>query len=465
MNFEKELENYIKLLDCSIKDICDVSEISYSLVNRYINGKRKPKEYGKNFNNLVNGLYQIAIKKNINLSKDSIYNKLEIALIGNTSKTDFDLFIDNFNTLQDELSITTVELSRAIGYDSSFISRIKNKERKPSDIHSFLDKIISYIVIYIYQHESKKDNVLTLLNCDKNVLEDEEQFKEVITNWLCSKHTYNEQNNVLDFLTKLDNFDLNDYISTDFSKIKTPTIPLVIKSSKTFYGIAGRKQAEGEFLKTTLLSKSTEPIFFYSDLPISKAGEDEEFKKKWVYAISVLLKRGLHLNIVHNLNRPVNELLLGLENWIPVYMSGSITPYYFKNLPSNFFNCSQCTSGSIALTSECIKNNEAKSRFYLTTKKDEVDFEKEKSKYMLSKATPLMDIYKESSSKNFDEFLSKERKKDNNIQKIKKDIFNNIDFYTNDSKWVIINKTTSPKIHFVIKHEKLVNAINIFLLS
>jgi hypothetical protein len=144
-------------------------------------------------------------------------------------------------------------------------------------------------------------------------------------------------------------------------------------------------------------------------------------------------------------------------------MTGSISPYYFKNPPSNFFNGSQCTSGSIALTSECIKYNEKKSKFYLTTKKDEVSFEKEKSKYMLSKATPLMTIYKEKDKKEFEEFMK--QNENENIQKVKKDNFKNIDFCINEDKWIMINKENAPKIHFVIYHEKLINAIKTFLLS
>ena len=142
-------------------------------------------------------------------------------------------------------------------------------------------------------------------------------------------------------------------------------------------------------------------------------------------------------------------------------MTGSITPYYFKTPPSNFFQISHCTSGSIALSSECLRNNENTSRFYLTSKINEVDFAKEKSKYMLSKATPLMKIYKEYENDKFDEFMK--NNSDDDIQIIKKDLFKNIDFYINDSKWIVINKKISPEIHFVIYHEKLIHAIKDYL--
>ena len=462
MNFSEQLSEYMRLLNFNTNELCEKSGLSYTLINRYLNSIRKPKEDSKYFNKVVDGIYQISLNGNSSLTREKIYNTLKESLTADMFKINYNLFVDNFNILQDELNLTTVEISNAVGYDSSFISRMKNKERKPADFEIFIDKLRNYI-ISICQNENKKSILSNILKCSIKDINNTDIFKEIFAEWICSQNIDSKPDDVLNFLTKLDTFNLNDYINTDFSKIKVPTVPVLFKSSKMYFGIEGRKQAEGEFLKTTLLSKSNEPIFFYSDLPLTEAGEDEEFKKKWVFAMSVLLKRGLHLNMVHTLNRPVNELLLGLENWIPIYMTGSISPYYFKNPPSNFFNGSQCTSGSIALTSECVKDNEKKSKFYLTTKKDEVSFEKEKSKYMLSKATPLMTIYKEKDKKEFEEFMK--QNENENIQKVKKDNFKNIDFCINEDKWIMINKENAPKIHFVIYHEKLINAIKTFLLS
>lgn len=124
MSFSEELNKYMEILNCSTNDICKESGISYSLVNRYINNKRTPKENSDNFDKVVDAIYQISVKKQVDLSKESIYQTLKETITSKTSSIDFDLFIDNFNNLQNELLITTAEMSRAIGYDSSFVSRI-----------------------------------------------------------------------------------------------------------------------------------------------------------------------------------------------------------------------------------------------------------------------------------------------------------------------------------------------------
>ena len=226
---------------------------------------------------------------------------------------------------------------------------------------------------------------------------------------------------------------------------------------------SGRKQAEGDFLKTTLLSKSKESIFFYSNLPISELGLDDDFKKKWMLVMAMLLKKGLHLNMVHNVDRPINEMILGIESWIPIYMTGSISPYYFKEPPSKLFSESTCVSGVVALSSECIGTNEDKSRFYLTTKKEELNYYKSKAKYLLSKTYPLMEIYKEGDKEKFKEFMKGQDK--SKIQKIQNNTFKKIDFDICKNNWIIINKKTSPEIHFVIYNPKLRDAIETFLKS
>lgn len=223
----------------------------------------------------------------------------------------------------------------------------------------------------------------------------------------------------------------------------------------------GRKQSEAEFLRITLLSKSDEPIFFYSNLPLEEAAKDENFKKKWLLAIAMVLKKGLHLNMIHNIDRPISEMLLGIENWIPLYMTGAISPYYFKKTPSDLFYTAHYTSGAVALSSEYIKASDGKSRYYLTTKKEELEYYKAKSEYLLKKASPLMEIFKEDNKDEFKTFMNMQNS--NEIKTVKKDCYKNIDFSINKNKWVMINKKTSPQMHFVIYNSKLRSAFETFL--
>lgn len=458
MNFQNELANYMNLLNISPKELSQISKLSPTIISRYLNGKRTPRIQSDYFNKIVNSLYEIAKSKNINLGENTIAETLKKSI--SSSNINFDVFVNNFNTLLIELKINIADIAKYTGYDTSFISRIKNKTRKPSDFDNFVDNICDFIV-NTYQDNNSKQKVSNILNCDINNFDNINHYKKTVNKWLITElKNYNES--VRNFLTLLDNFDLNDYvINTNYNKIKVPTSPVILKTSKVYYGKDGRKQSEADFLKTTLISKSKEPIYFYSNLPMEEASKDQDFKKKWVLAMTMLLKKGLHLNMIHSVDRPINEMLLGLENWIPVYMTGSISPYYFTNPPSNMFFGSYCSSGSVALSGESCSDSLEISRFYLTTKKDEVEYYNNKAKYMLSKAKPLMKIFKEDDQEKFDEFMKSE--KSNDIKHIKKDCFKNINFHINKNKWIMISKKLSPKIHFIIYNKKLMNAIETFL--
>ena len=455
MNFSNELNNYLNILGCSAQELAKESGLSPTLVSRYLNNKRTPRQKSEYLNKLVDGIYNLSLKNNLNLAKEKIFEELNKSVI--SQSIDFDDFVDNLNCLIVELKINISDIANFVGYDTSFISKVRNKKRKPSDLNDFSQKIVDF-VIEKYNTNESIDQISNIINCTSKDLN--KNFKTALYKWLIT-HQENHDEIIKTFLKRLDTFNLNDYTGIDFQKIKVPTSPIILKNSKTFYGTEGRKKAEADFLKTTLLSKSKEPIFFYSNLPIAKAAQDESFKNKWMLAITMVLKKGLHLNMIHDIDRPLNEMLLGLESWIPIYMTGSISPYYFKEPPSNMYYESLYLSGSICVSGNCLKNNDENSRFYLTTKTDELNFYKEKAIYMLSKAKPLMTIYKETDKLQFDEFLKSEKK--SNVKKISNNTFKNIDFYVCKNKWVSINKKTSPEMHFVIHNYKLRSAIESFL--
>ena len=167
------------------------------------------------------------------------------------------------------------------------------------------------------------------------------------------------------------------------------------------------KRGELDFFKATVLSKDTEDIFMCSDMPMEDMAEDISFGKKWMFGIAMCLKKGLHLNIIHNLDRPFNEMMLGLQSWIPIYMTGSVSPYYLKNYSNNVYNHLNYTSGSVILTGECINSYHNKGKYYLTSNSKEINYYKEKTKLLLKKASPLMEIYTNHNKDAFDELEGK----------------------------------------------------------
>ena len=408
MKFNEVLNRYLEELDCTAKKLSIESGLTGSVICRYRSGERTPIKNSEQLKKLTTALFNIVKEKGKSkYTLDKIVNDFNSTF----SNDDFDYtnFSNNLNTLITSLNINTHEMSKYIVFDASHISRIRYGKARPSNPIEFSNKICTYI-FNRYKSPDDINNLSAIIGCKKNDLANN-KFYNTLFAWLTSEATP-VKSQVSDFLYNLDSFNLDDYIKViKFDKLKVPSIPFYKAKSRHYYGLEEMKEGELNFFKATVLSKSKEDIFMCSDMPMEDMAEDTDFGKKWMFAIAMCLKKGHHLNIIHNVDRPFNEMMLGLESWIPIYMTGQISPYYLKDSRNNIYNHFNYVSGTVALTGECIKGYHNKGMYYLTTNKNEIRYYKEKSDLLLKKAKPLMEIYKENNIREYKLFL----KKDENI--------------------------------------------------
>ncbi len=450
MNFKDVLNKYLQELNCSQKKLSDVSNLSETVISRYRSGDRTPIKNSEQMKKLTTALFNIAQKNGKNkYTFDKIINDFNSTLP--SDDFDYTTFSNNLNTLITSLNINTNEMSKFIIFDASHISRIRYGKAKPSNPIDFSNKICSYI--YSKYKSSEDINKLSIIiGCKKSDLTNN-KFYNTLFSWLTSE-TVSTKNQISDFLYNLDSFNLDDYIKViKFDKLKVPTIPFYRTKTRHYYGLEEMKEGELNFFKSTVLSKSTEDIFMCSDMPMEDMAEDIEFGKKWMFAIAMCLKKGHHLNIIHNLDRPFNEMMLGLESWIPIYMTGQISPYYLKDLKNSIYNHLNYVSGVTALTGECIKGFHNKGIYYLTTNKKEINAYKEKANFMLKKAKPLMEIFRENNIKEYEIFL----RKDENIFSDRKRLLSSLPLFTISDKLLmkILKRNNVSKIDIdkIIKYK------------
>ncbi len=408
MKFNEVLNRYLKELDCTAKKLSIESGLTGSVICRYRSGERTPIKNSEQLKKLTTALFNIAKEKGKSkYTLDKIVNDFNSTFPNDDF--DYTTFSNNLNTLITSLNINTHEMSKYIVFDASHISRIRYGKARPSNPIEFSNKICTYI-FNRYKSPDDINNLSAIIGCKKSDLANN-KFYNTLFAWLTSEATP-VKSQVSDFLYNLDSFNLDDYIKViKFDKLKVPSIPFYKAKSRHYYGLEEMKEGELNFFKATVLSKSKEDIFMCSDMPMEDMAEDTDFGKKWMFAIAMCLKKGHHLNIIHNVDRPFNEMMLGLESWIPIYMTGQISPYYLKDSRNNVYNHFNYVSGTVALTGECIKGYHNKGMYYLTTNKNEIRYYKEKSDLLLKKAKPLMEIYKENNIREYKLFL----KKDENI--------------------------------------------------
>ena len=450
MNFKEVLNKYLKELDCSSKKLSNESGLSESVISRYRSGERTPVKNSEQLNKLTKALFNIAKDNGKNkYTLDKIVSDFNIALP--SDDFDYTTFSNNLNTLITSLNINTHEMSKYIIFDASHISRIRYGKAKPSNPVEFSNKICSYI-LNRYKNPDDINNLMMIIGCKRSDLSNEKIYSTLF-NWLTSE-IVPVKNQISDFLHHLDSFNLDDYIKViKFDELKVPSIPFYKAKTKHYYGIEEMKQGELNFFKGTVLSKSKEDIFMCSDMPMEDMAKDIDFGKKWMFAIAMCLKKGHHLNIIHNLDRPFNEMMLGLESWIPIYMTGQISPYYLSNLKNNIYNHLNYVSAAATLSGECINGFHNKGMYYLTTNKNEIEYYKEKSDLLLKKAKPLMEIYRENNIKEYHLFLKKEE----NIECDRTRYISSLPLFTISDELLIKilkrNKLTKEEINKIIKYK------------
>lgn len=401
MTFDQQINEIIKILNCTSKELAEASDITPATLSRYSSGKRIPVVDSQELDGLAKGISQLARKAYaVSPEKEELRalcdsNEIkEILLATLQTRPNSKHVIDNFNTLVNALDINLNQLSKHVGYDSSFLYRIKTGQRKPGDIDAFVRNTCNYIVNN--HNDADALSVLAkIIGCTASELSDKQAYMTKLVSWF-SNNSEKEAKPapINNFLSELDSFNLDEYIRTiHFDELKIPNVPFYIIHPKTYYQLDGMKEAELDFYKGSVLSKSNEPIFMFSDMPMEDMAEDVDFGKKWMFAIAMAIKKGMHLNVIHNLNRPFNELLLGLQSWIPLYMTGQISPYYFSNKTSSVFHQLTYVSGVCALDGQCIDGHHKDGKYTLYSSKTDVSYYQKRAKDMLSKASSLMNIY------------------------------------------------------------------------
>lgn len=403
MKFHEQLNAYIEQLDCMAKEVSELSGISAATLSRYRTGSRVPDAESDAFENLCSAIAELAERKRLaDITAESVRG--QFMQTSDLRSRDTDRLLENFDLLLATLDVGIGRLCRHINYDASTVSRFRNGSRRPSDPEKFASSVAEYVAREL---DSVRDRAALahLIGCAEDELADSSVRYERLMSWLFGDRDH-RNHPVSDFLFKLDEFNLNDYIKViHFDDLKVPSAPFQIPNSKTYFGLDQMMESELDFLKATVLSKSAEPVIMYSDMPMAEMAKDPEFPKKWMFGMAMMLKKGLHLNQIHDLNRSFEDMMLGLESWIPMYMTGQVSPFYLKEPSNGVFLHLLKVSGAAALCGEAIAGHHAEGRYYLTKSKKELGYYTARAQELLGAARPLMDIYRVGNRNKFDAFL------------------------------------------------------------
>lgn len=397
MNFQECLNNYIIQIRCNGKELARNSEISETVISRYRKGERTPYADSEYLKKLSDGIIKTAAEKGIrDFKADKVLQTLRESLEDDRDEPVFNG--QKLDILLRELDINISRLAAFLHYDPSYLSKIRTGKRNPAHQQQFVEKVCEYVIAN-YKEEQDRKKVVYLIQCNEDELADSSSYRRKLREWLNSSMP-DGVDYVSAFLRKVDSFNLDDYIrAIHFDSFKVPKVPFQLPVSRHYYGLKEMREGELDFLKHTVLSKSMKPLYICSDMPVEDMAADEDFAKKYMFGLAMVLKKGLHIHIIHDVERPMKDMMLGLENWVPLYMTGQISPYYLKGVQNRVYSHLHYCSGQVAMTGDCISGHHDLAHYYLTSRKEEVSISQKNMEFLLKKAHPLMDIYREERKK------------------------------------------------------------------
>lgn len=397
MNFQECLNNYIIQIRCNGKELARNSEISETVISRYRKGERTPYADSEYLKKLSDGIIKTAAEKGIrDFKADKVLQTLRESLEDDRDEPVFNG--QKLDILLRELDINISRIAAFLHYDPSYLSKIRTGRRNPAHQQQFVEKVCEYVIAN-YKDEQDRKKVVYLIQCNEDELADSSSYRRKLREWLNSSMP-DGVDYVSGFLRKVDSFNLDDYIrAIHFDSFKVPKVPFQLPVSRHYYGLKEMREGELDFLKHTVLSKSMKPLYICSDMPVEDMAADEDFAKKYMFGLAMVLKKGLHIHIIHDVERPMKDMMLGLENWVPLYMTGQISPYYLKGVQNRVYSHLHYCSGQVAMTGDCISGHHDLAHYYLTSRKEEVSISQKNMEFLLKKAHPLMDIYREERKK------------------------------------------------------------------
>lgn len=276
--FHEQLNEYLEELDCTAKELGEVSGVSAATLSRYRSGSRIPDAGTEAFNSICEAIGRIAGQRGIETLTEETVRESFLRCLDMTA-VDKEQLRTNFNLLATALNMNMARLCQQINYDSSTVFRFRNGSRQPAEPEKFAEAVAKYVAEN-YTEAAEREKLARILQCDACEFVEQEHSADRIKRWLLEPGREKESG-VTHFLEQLDQFDLNEYIKAiHFDEWKVPpAIPFRLSTSKSYTGLKNMMEAELDFLKDTVLSKSMDPVIMYSDMPLEEMAKDPEFPK------------------------------------------------------------------------------------------------------------------------------------------------------------------------------------------
>ena len=379
MEISKQINDLIEKYRCTAKELANASDLSVSVISRYRNGTRRPSK--QQLQKLAKGFEIIARQHG---------EEFDLSDMDISDETDsMDMFIKKFNILASALDINMNDFARFSNYDPSFISRVRSKQRNISDSDSFAEKIGEFLNLK-YRNE-KYDSMITALMENADMIETNEKYINGVREWFLSDHF-----SVPDHIIQL-----HDTETKRFYNICLPEFNDV----RSYVGKDNVCRGELDFLRYVIAEEDTKELYFFSEMP-HFIFRHEQLADEWIYLMSEIIKKGISVIFVHNIERPFEDIIIAIEKMFPLFISGGVQPFYLPTAKSGiYYHICGCTDKTV-MYGEGVYGHETHVKLNIDRTPEAVKYYQREMKVILQKSRPLMNIYRQKDADTLRQFMN-----------------------------------------------------------
>jgi hypothetical protein len=324
-------------------------------------------------------------------------------------------FYEKLDFLMNITKTSNSALGQRVKLDPSYISRIRRGKRNAIKDEAIIAIMSDYFTRHCtadYQRKSLSDTLqISMSDFDNG------ELSACIAKWLSSEKTDETEavgafpNGVFEMKTK-------SKISEDWLETinqKNDLTTHLQDEISVYYGIEGKRKASEYFLLDVIAQNRPQSLLLHSDEATDWMTTDSEYAAKWAKLMTGVLSKGNKIKIIHTVSRDLDEMLNAILQWMPLYMTGLIEPYYYPKKRDGIFKQTLFVSpGVSAVVSRSVGNSINHAANILIRNVDAIGaYTKEFNQY-LSQCKPLMRIFAANDKESYLETLAAFDKEENN---------------------------------------------------
>ena len=351
--FADRLNTALKIAGASATDISRYMGCDRSNVSRFAKGQRVPRQGGGAAQRLTGAIFAAA-EQNGNTealcgligsfgTAEDVRSRLMLWLYQDEAAPKeparaadrplpYRAFGQKLDSVMKLTHTSNIRLGKLLSIDPSYISRFRNGFRSPKSNLRIMDDMAQTLFSRVYE-QGLEEQLCVLADAHPDSAKDRDSLYHVFYQWLYGKEK--------DDIPAIENLVENiGSFKTEDNSLYADAEDIVgerIDEGSVYLGLYGLRNAVLRFLSYVCKTKPPE-IYLYSDQNIKWMVAQPEYARQWAAMMMRCVDNGTRVNIIHNIERGLNEMSSAIESWLPLYPSGIIRSYYCRRRSDERFS-------------------------------------------------------------------------------------------------------------------------------